>query len=413
MTVTPTDPTGATFISYRRSRADDVAVLARAFGDRGIPTWVDTRNLRAEPTAGELRRVLGDPRTSAGVMWLTADVAGSATILNVEAPAIASRYDAGDGFWVQPVAAGGLGYVEAAAVVAGHFVGDDLAHWNIQRVDSDPLASDDARAVACRCLHRRLAAIHDALADGEPVTMTVHARGTPAPAAGIALEVDWTPHFQDPYACDDWPAVVAAARDIAEAVRIAAPGRDVVASGTPAMPAAVLLGTVFPTRDSATLRWRQRHTDGTLDATGWSAADASSAEIALDAGWCADFRMRDPAAGACAVLVNVSDDVNGAFDSSRADLPAWRAIVRVTHKARQPRRDLTGVEAASLARLVTETIRDARSSCGPFSSVHLFLAAPAGFALSLGSMLATLPEVVAYEFDNARGQYRRAFGIVP
>ncbi len=65
---TSTDPTGATFISYRRSRARDVATLARALGDRGVPTWVDTRNLRAEPTAHELHRVLGDPRTSAAIM---------------------------------------------------------------------------------------------------------------------------------------------------------------------------------------------------------------------------------------------------------------------------------------------------------------------------------------------------------
>ncbi len=243
--------------------------------------------------------------------------------------------------------------------------------------------------------------------------MTVHARGTAAPSPATALEVDWTPHFVNPYACDDWPTVVAAARNIVEAVRTAAPGRDVVASGTTAMPAALLLGLVFPTRDAATLRWRQRHIDGSLDPSGWSAADAPTADIARAAGWRADFRMHDPAANACAVLVNVSDDVTGAFDASQGHLPRWRAIVHVTNETRQPQRDLTGAEGASLARLVTDTIRGARTSCGPFASVHLFLAAPAGLAVLLGSLLATLPEVVSYEYDNAAGQYRRALGIVP
>ena len=409
----PTDPTGAVFISYRRARAAEIALLATALGDRGVPTWVDTRSLRAEPTADELRRVLGDPRTAGAVMWLTGAVAASPTILNVEAPAIGRRHGAADGFWVQPVAAGGLDYDQAAAVVAGHVAGDDLAYWNIARVRSDPLDAADAADVARRCLRRRLAALHERLAADDPLTMTVHARGTAAAAPGAALAVDWTPHFADPYACDDWPAVIAAAQDMAAAVRVAAPGRDVVASGTPAMPAALLLGAAFPTRDAARLRWRQRHADGTVDPTVWSAADAATGDAARAAGWCVRTQMRDPAADGCAVLVNVVDDTTGAFDASRTSLPAWRAVVRVGHDSAKPRRDLTAVEVSSLARLVVDEIRAARAHVGPFASVHLFLAAPAGLAVVLGTMLATLPEVVAYEFDNATGRYRRAFGIIP
>ena len=56
-----TDPTGRSFLSYKRSRRDEAALLIQAQHDHGIPTWQDVRDLVSVPTEDELRRVLADP----------------------------------------------------------------------------------------------------------------------------------------------------------------------------------------------------------------------------------------------------------------------------------------------------------------------------------------------------------------
>lgn len=56
-----TDPTGRSFLSYKRSRSAEAALLIQAQHDHGIPTWQDVRDLGSEPTEDELRRVLADP----------------------------------------------------------------------------------------------------------------------------------------------------------------------------------------------------------------------------------------------------------------------------------------------------------------------------------------------------------------
>src|SRR5688500_9019360 len=114
-----TDPVGRVFVSYRRTRAAEVAELLRALHDRGLPTWLDTRNLAAEPTGDGLRRVLQDPATGGAVLYLSPEVADSPTIREIEAPSIMRRHARDDAFWVQPVAAGGLDYPGAADVLAG------------------------------------------------------------------------------------------------------------------------------------------------------------------------------------------------------------------------------------------------------------------------------------------------------
>jgi hypothetical protein len=404
-----TDPAGRVFVSYRRNRAPEVAELLRALHDRGVPTWLDTRNLEAEPTGDGLRRVLRDPATGGAVLYLTPEVVDSPTIREIEAPNIMRRHARDDGFWVQPVAAGGLDYTGAADLLAGKIGTEDLSRWNIHRATEDPAAIDDVVAIARRCLARRLRAIHASLPAGEPVVVRLHARGTPAPMSGDHLLLDWTERFPNgAAAAASWDALSQVISDVATAIRTCCPGRDVVATGTPGMPAAVLLGSAFPTRDAGQLSWRQRQPDGDHDQP-WRVADARGPEVAEAAGWKVKMSSHDPSASACAVLVNVSDDTAGAFGASRGDLPKWRAIVNVDGPAVGG--TLGAEEVASLVRLTVRAVRDARSELGPFASIHLFLAAPAGFAVMLGTLLATLPPVVTYEYDTVHSRYKPAVQI--
>ena len=48
-----TDPTGRSFLSYRRVRKDEAALLIAAQHDHGIPTWQDIENLGTVPTEDE------------------------------------------------------------------------------------------------------------------------------------------------------------------------------------------------------------------------------------------------------------------------------------------------------------------------------------------------------------------------
>lgn len=407
----PLPGTGRAFLSYRRARADDVALLAGALHDRGVPTWVDTSNLRAEPTNDEIRRILRDPATSGAVLYLTPEVKGSATILDVEAPEILRRRKADPAFWVAPVAAGGLDYAGAAALLDGKIGSDDLARWNVARVRSDPLSADDASTLARTCLERRLQTVHGALPLGAPLTLRLHARGTPAFDPTDVLHADWTRLFPDRTAtADGWATMARAAADLAAAVRAHCPGRDVVATGSPGMPAAVLLGSAFPTRDACRLSWLQRQPDGTTGPP-WSLQAAPGPAPAEAAGWTATAEDHDASATACAVLVDVADDTSAAFAASRADLPPIRTVITVGGPTTPA--SLDPEQAAGLAWLIVRAIRDARTERGPYASVHLFLAAPAGLAVLVGSALGTLPEVVTYEYDTAAGRYRVAARVQP
>ena len=69
-----TDPTGLSFLSYRRGRAAEAKLLIEAQRDRGIPTWQDVTDLPSSPTEIELRRVLADPATANAILFVTPEV---------------------------------------------------------------------------------------------------------------------------------------------------------------------------------------------------------------------------------------------------------------------------------------------------------------------------------------------------
>src|SRR5438105_1060642 len=91
-----TDATGRSFLSYRRSRIAEAALLVQAQHDVGIPTWQDLTDLEEAHTDDKLREALADPSTANAVAWLTPDVVDSTTITKTELPGIARRLDRKD-----------------------------------------------------------------------------------------------------------------------------------------------------------------------------------------------------------------------------------------------------------------------------------------------------------------------------
>jgi hypothetical protein len=237
----------------------EAALLIQAQLDHGVPTWQDVRNLGSVPTEDELRRVLADPSTASAVLFITPDVEQSAVIRNVEVPKITKRAEAGDGFFVVPLAAGGLDYKAAADATSNHLSAQNLSDWNMEKILPAELTSAHAAELADRVLTHRLQAIHRQLPQGSPLRVGLFVRRPPPFDPGTALALDWSAHFADKEATQGkWRnTLLPALERIAKAIRQFAPGRQIEAFGLPTLPAAAALGCAFLSTSGLRVCWRQ------------------------------------------------------------------------------------------------------------------------------------------------------------
>lgn len=396
-----TDPTGRSFLSYRRSRAGEAERLIHAQRELGIPTWQDVTDLRSEPTPDELRRVLRDPATANAVLLTTPDVEDSPVIRKIEVVEAHTRWKANDGFFIQPIAAGGLDYATASAIPSAYVGLDNLERWNWARTGEDPLLEDEATRLAQLVLRRRLAEI-DARLDAEaPWELTIHTRTPPPFTPGTALAVDWSHRFNG-RACapGTWTArLMPAALMMADAIYSTNPSRPVCASGLVSLPTAILLGASLLAPRGIKLRWRQLHPSRPPQV--WSLdAERSHADILVE-------RVElDVAADQLAVVVSVNHDVEEAI-SATAALPTFRGVVRVrgVHGGAVDLADAG--QAVDLVLRLLDEIKVARAEWRGIAGTHFFIAAPVGLAVLLGQLVNGLGPIQTYEHiqDDGTGRY--------
>ena len=402
-----TIPTGRSFISYRRNRLAEVAELVAAQKERGIPTWQDIEDLRSEPTEAEIRSVLTSNEIANVLLWVTPNVDQSPMITKVEVPCAVERHKRQDGFFILPVAAGGLGYGEVGALLGGYSGVTDLSNWNIAKVDSDPATSRDIRRVSNILLNRRLSNIQEHLPEGEPLRLVINTRISSGPQQGVALEIDWTHRFSGTQrrlaSADDWQSkLLKALEDIARATQRNASKREVIASGLASLPAATALGYYFMAPGGMGIAWEQFFPDRSRQL--WSLAatrEASGHEPLITGG--------QTAADDLAVMVSVNADVEGAVAASRENTGPFRAYVHIKSPERQKILRTPG-QALDVTQLTMESAREARQEFGIRGRVHLFMAVPAGLAMLIGQLLNTLGPVQTYEHiqTDALGIYERA-----
>jgi SMODS-associated and fused to various effectors sensor domain len=405
-----TDPTGRCFISYRRKRSAEVELLVLALHDVGVPTWQDITNLDAEPTEDELRRVLDDPSTASALLWITPEVVDSAVIRKVEVPMMIQRRAAGDGFFIQPVAAGGLDYDSATTIAGEHLGVDNFASWNLEKVDADPIVAADAAHIAELVLRRRLKEIGDRLPAGDPVRLTLHTRSSAPFVAGNAVALDWYDRFDGRLASvETWDdRLLPAATVVAASIRELAPGRSVDASGLLALPAAVALGAAFLAPGGVGLGWRQQKT-GRSDQIWSLSAERESAPVEIDE------ISGDPNSQDMSVVASINHDAEEALRRSEPEVPRFRGCVRLRGPEGQPADFATPGQAADAALRLIEAIGSARRRWRDIRRIHLFIAGPAGFAVLVGQLLNGLGPIQTYEHvqSDAVGSYRRAALLHP
>ena len=405
-----TDHTGRSFLSYRRSRHHEAALLIAAQHDHGIPTWQDIHDLASAPTEEALRGALRDPLLASAILFITPEVEDSSIIRDVELPMLMRRHEANDGFFVVPVAAGGLDYQEAARVTRSRLSAQTLEHWNMLPIANATLSAGDAATVARRVLIQRLQAVHQQLPPGEPLRVGLFVRIRPPAEPGPALLLDWLAHFDGKETPPEtWrDTLLPALSSVAYAIGRYAPGRDVEAFGFPTLPAALALGNAFPSIGGVTLSWRQV-TRGRADQV-WSVPAAQAPS--RSSGFTVSISGRDTGARDFAALVSVSDNAEPLFSECQASLPALRVLVQVRPPGAYPHLVGSPSEVADIALIVLDALRTARRDYGAVGTVHLFMAAPAGLAVLVGQLLNTFGTVQAYEHVPAVG-YRPAALLHP
>jgi hypothetical protein len=405
-----TTPTGRSFLSYRRSRRDEAALLIQAQHDHGIPTWQDVRDLGSVPTEDELRRVLDDPATASAVLFITPEVENSPVIREVEVPKIVRRAEGRNGFFIVPLAAGGLDFTKAAEVTSNHLSAQNLADWNMHKVSVAAIGTDHAAEIANRVLTQRVAAIHRHLPQGQPLRLGLFVRKPPPFDPGTALALDWSARFADKEAAPaTWrDALLPAVERIAKAIRQYAPGREVEAFGLPTLPAAAALGCSFLATSGLRLSWRQI-------APGYADQLWSLAQPREDSGFTPQMMSKNAGARDIAVLVSVADDTEPVFAACQKNLPPLRALVHVTRPGDYPHILNSPRQAADVAFAVQDGMRTARRQYGNMGTAHLFMAAPAGLAVMIGQLLNTFGAVQTYEHVtvDGSGEYRPAAFLQP
>ena len=388
-----TDATGRSFLSYRRSRDEEAALLIAAQHDHGIPTWQDVPDLAPVPTEDELRRILRDPFTANAVAFITPEVETSSVIRKVEIPLMIKRQEEGDGFFVLPVAAGGLDYEGAARVSDGHLTAATLREWNMQRIDAPKLSAEDAVRIARLVLVERVKALHRQLPPEAPVRLGLHTRGAPAIEAGVGLTLDWSARFTDKQAdAAIWQNILLPAlASVAAALKRHAPDRRGEAFGFPTMAAAVALGCAFLDPSGRPLTWRQSFP------AGGPVQDWSLAAPREPSGFAARISGVNADGHDVAVLLSIADNVESLFAAYQRNLPPLRARVHVCRPNPAPHRLASPGEAADVASTLSEALRRVRHEYGEPRTIHLFLAAPVGVAVMVGQLLNTFGTVQTYD----------------
>ena len=386
-------------------------MLIEAQHDLGIPTWQDLSDLDHGHTEQLLRDALADESTANALCLITPDIESSSVIARTELPAIMRRIERRDGFFMVPVAAGGIGYADVPRVVGTYIGLHNLAEWNIHKAETDPLSTIDAFEIARLIVKQRMIGIVRQLAPHAPLRLVLNTRKKPAFVPGVALTLDWTHRFDGRMAQppETWTRhLLPALESVAQACETQAPGHSIVAEGLCSLPAAVALGTTFLATRRLSIAWQQ--VSPKRGPQLWSLA----ASRETSAFFC-NILPADPSGDDLALIVSVTSSVDPAFAALRPSLPKFRGLVVVAKSGDYPHDIATAGQAVDVVQLILEGLRRARADLQPRGTVHLFLAVPAGLAMMIGQVLNTFGPVQTYEHigTDAVGTYHPAAVLHP
>jgi len=404
-----TNPAGKSFLSYKRSHKSELEMIINAQREAGIPTWQDISDLANEPTEASLiSTIKNNSLISNAIIWVTPDIAESTYIQTIEIPEIYKRFNANDGFFVIPVAAGGLGYKEASVLASKNLGIDDFTDWNWEKIESKELTASEAKRLAIIILKRRVENLHVYLPLDEPIRISVNTVTGGNISPNTHLVMDWTHRFDGKimkviaWDQDLFPAL----KSLAKVLEEKAPRRLIEFSGKCSLPIAFALGSVFLRPRGIPIFWNQMFSP--LNSEIWG-LDIEHKRI----DFAVETKTQAVESEDIALLISITNDVEQAVKRSfnQDERLPFRVILRVKNISPH----LSAEEAVNLAINIVEATKLARTNHRVNGHLHIFMAGPVGLAIMIGQLLNTFGQVHLYDHvaSGNIGDYKQAITLTP
>ena len=418
-----TNPAGDVFISYKHSQQDLAEKLEISLRNHGIPVWRDVHDIGPDPLEQQIREDLQDSNLAGGVAIISSDVTQSPVILKTELPELHKRWRGDDEFFVVVVLVPGVDYDEGEAILSKAESPYDLSHWYMESLEVKGTSSSSSAigriinsildrmgqnqktngqlppldAVIDAVLERRLQCIHNHLSSNSPVECSLDTYSKPSYDIQLAVSIDWSPHFDDSIPEESlWnEELLPALRTTTDYLQQETPGRELRFRGRAHLPAVFSLGYCLPETRGISTAWMQPDQDGNFSP--WR-LDRNLEESNLQS----DLEEIDRTASDLAVLVNITDDVKPEVGNTKSSLPDFNGILELG-LGQDSKGRLTPSEAAHAAKVFQEELREAMNRLPETSTLHLFMAAPAGLAFLLGQKTNTSPTIQTYILDTESG----------
>jgi hypothetical protein len=404
-----TNPRGRSFLSYSQKDKADAKKLIEAQHELGIPTWQDVDDLEIGWIDGELRKALANPDTANVLLWATPHALESSWVQQLEAPTLARRLEAEDGFFFLPVAAG-VPRATMAEKLRLAFAPRDLAHhWSIEQPSAN-ITAGGARKIAGKILQQRLKALDRHLPPGEPLRIRLSTFAKPASDAAYALSLDWSHCFGpgDPRLAvpGAWQkSLLPALNELRQGI-VRHACRRLEVQGQASLSAFMAFGAEFRAVTAIPTVFHQR-------TTGQPPCDLSLDDAPLPVDVDIETTPGEPGGRKLAILISINSDVE--HDALRAlDPQDLHAILRVAHRGADdqvvPLRLEEAGQFTALARRIVDAVRTTVAASPAIQELHWFIAAPNGLCFLLGQLTNTLPESHLYE--HLRGERRYVPSVV-
>lgn len=390
-----TDPTEKTFLSYRRSQADIAETLVTALQEHGIPVWQDISDLKTRPTQTELKNVLRSSEINSGIVLVSEDVVESEIILELELPELMDRWQDKEEFSVVVALCPGVDYDDGSDILSASPTPHDFSTWNMDKLKSDVESPKMAADIVEDILQARVRLAHEILPDDQPLYCSLDTYRPPSHDPKPTVAIDWSPHFEtgfpSPTVWDE--RLVPSLSTVTDIIERVAPGRSLQFRGQAHLPATFALGHILRATRGIRTSWMQEDPYGGAPEEWHLGIDEEPIKVV------SNFEEKDVIGSDLAVCVSLTNEVNAAVGRSKSTLPEFNGMLELSLEDK-PGATITPSQAVYITNVFREKVQKAINELSATSTIHLFMAVPAGLSFLFGQQSNTFPGIQTYILET-------------